>query len=76
MTVDSGMVVCGKRGGPTFIETNRVDPVTKLCARGLVPCSHTSPPGETVCVKEYEKEFECPILDLFIVKESNIPQLK
>ena len=73
MTIDSGMIVCGKRGGPTFMETSRVDPITKQCSRGLVPCSKTSPPRETVCVKEYEREFECPILDLFIVKESNIP---
>ena len=26
MTIDTGMISCGKRGGPTFIETIRVDP--------------------------------------------------
>ena len=69
MTVDSGMIVCGKRGGPTFMETVRVDPTTKECPRGLVPCSDKTPPSETVCVKEYEREFECPIIDIYILKE-------
>ena len=25
MTIDSGKVVCGKRGGPTFLDTKRID---------------------------------------------------
>ena len=54
MTIDSGMISCGKRGGPTFLETVRVDPMTKECPRGLVPCNYNSPADETVCVKEYE----------------------
>ena len=76
MTIDSGMISCGKRGGPTFLETVRVDPLTRECPRGLVPCNYNSPADETVCVKEYEWEFECPIVDILLVHEDNIFQLE
>mmetsp|Transcript_42405 Transcript_42405/g.55914 ORF Transcript_42405/g.55914 Transcript_42405/m.55914 type:complete len:154 (-) Transcript_42405:1785-2246(-) len=31
---------------------------------------------DTVCVKEYEREFECPIIDLFVVHETIKPYLE
>ena len=39
MTSLSGMTACGRRGGPNFVETVRVDPYTLECPQGLEPCS-------------------------------------
>jgi len=76
LTAISGKVACAKRGGPTFLETVRVDLETQECPRTYVPCSTYTTATDTVCVKEYEKDFECPIIDLFIVKDEEIPYLK
>ena len=67
MTVISDNIACAKRGGPSFLETVRVDPNTLKCPRNYVPCSMYTLATDTVCVKEYEAEFECPIIDLFVV---------
>ena len=50
MTADAGIVICGKRGGPTFVETVRVDPISLKCPEDFTPCSALTPPSETVCV--------------------------
>lgn len=43
MTELNGMVLCGKRGGSSFINQTRVRPYKRTCANGLQPCSfHTS----------------------------------
>ena len=39
MTAITGFTACAKRGGPTFLETVRVDPVSRICPRGYVKCS-------------------------------------
>jgi len=49
------------------LETIKVVPETGECPRSYVPCSNYTGPTDTICVKEYEKEFECPIIDLFVV---------
>lgn len=67
MTAMTGLIACGKRGGPNFLETIRPDPYTLECPRNYIPCSKFTPANDTVCVKEYERDFECPIIDLFII---------
>ena len=71
MTQISGKSACGKRGGPTFLDTVRVDPVTLECPFPLVPCSKITNATDTICVKEYEREYECPIIDVFVIHEDN-----
>ena len=75
MTSINGKVACAKRGGPNFLETIRPDPVTKECPRNHVPCSIYTNYTDTVCVKEYELDFECPIIDMFVVHENLIDYL-
>ena len=65
-----GMVACGKRGGPTYLETVRVDTVTLSCPRGYVPCSEFTIPSDTICIEPERKKPDCPIIDMFLVKES------
>lgn len=68
MTADGGIVICGKRGGPNFIETVRVNPGSLKCPKGFTPCSELTPPSETVCVEiDADKESKCPIIDLFAI---------
>ena len=69
MTSLTERIACAKRGGPTFLETIRADPGTGDCPRNYVPCSNYTGPTDTVCVREYEKQFECPIIDLFVVQD-------
>jgi hypothetical protein len=54
MTSFIGKVACAKRGGPTFLETVRVDPETKECPEDLVACSDYTTAENTVCVKDEE----------------------
>ena len=69
MTSLSGMTACGRRGGPNFVETVRVDPYTLECPQGLEPCSEFTNANDTVCMEPYKKEYECPIIDLFVIKD-------
>ena len=50
MTNIAGMIACGKRGGPTFMNTIRVDPVTKECPQDTIPCSPYSDNTSTICI--------------------------
>ena len=76
MTSLSGKVACAKRGGPTFLETVRVDPASNECPRGYEPCSPYTSANDTVCVEPYKKEHECPIIDLMVVQDTSIPRMK
>ena len=76
MTSLSGMTACGKRGGPNFVETVRVDPYTFECPQGLEPCSKFTNANDTVCMEPYKKEYECPIIDLFVIKDDTAPRLR
>ena len=74
MTSEQNALVCGKRGGKNFLETQRVDPVTYECPQNFVPCSDLTPPSETVCVESSKKDEECPILDIMFIKQDQIEQ--
>ena len=69
MTSIDGMVACGKRGGPNFVDTVRVDPVTLKCPGGYEPCSYETNPSETVCLSKKIDKSQCPILDIVIISE-------
>ena len=75
MTAITDRVACAKRGGSNFLETVRPNYNTLECPRNYVPCSIFTTANDTVCVKEYEKDFECPIIDMFVVHENLIPYL-
>ena len=76
MTAMSDMIACGKRGGPNFLETIRPDPLTYSCPRNYVPCSVFTNYNDTICVKEYERDYECPVIDMFIVHEAQAEELR
>ena len=76
MTSISGRTACAKRGGPNFLETKRVDAGTGNCPPGLVPCSYFTSMTSTVCMLKAELEEQCPIIDLFVVDETNVPELR
>ena len=48
----------------------RPDPTTKKCPNGTVPCSEKTPPDETICVTEEQKESQCPITFVQMVPDS------
>ena len=72
MTSIYDMVACGKRGGPTYLETVRVDTVTLSCPQGYVPCSEFTIPSDTICIEPERKRLDCPIIDMFLVKDSMV----
>ena len=51
MTAIGDHIPCAKRGGPTFVETIRVDKDTFKCPEPYQPCSNLTTPDETVCVE-------------------------
>ena len=71
MTNIAGMTLCAKRGGPSFIETIRVDTSTLKCPEGTVPCSQKSDASNTVCMAPSELE-QCPILDIMVIYSQDI----
>lgn len=75
MTAIHDMIPCARRGGPTFVETIKVDQVTLKCAEEFVPCSTITKPAETVCVREEDKATHCPILDIYVIHELAIDQV-
>ena len=75
MTNIAGMTACGKRGGPNFLETIRVDSQTKRCPRGTVPCSNYSDSTDTVCV-EKDMTDECPIIDILVIYSESMDYYK
>lgn len=52
MTAIGDHIPCGKRGGPTFVESIRVDKNTFKCPEPYQPCSNLTTPDETICVQE------------------------
>ena len=72
MTQLNGMILCGKRGGKSFINQTRVRPYKRTCANGLLPCSFHTSQTDTICVAPERKAEDCPILDIaFITKEKS-----
>ena len=49
MDVFGGTYFCGFRGGEVFVNAARVDPETKKCAEGRLPCSSKTSPENTIC---------------------------
>ena len=66
MTVTTGKIICGKRGGPTFLETVRVEKKTRKCPEGYVACSRFTGLTETICI-EPDKIDDCPIIDFLAI---------
>ena len=75
MTKVVDVLPCGKRGGPNFINTVRVDPRTFKCPEGLEPCSFFTNPTDTICMKFEDKATQCPILDIFVANDTQVEQL-
>ena len=73
MTSLNGKTICGKRGGPNFIKTQRVDPNTASCPEGTIPCSEYSDATDTVCMSQSNiyKDF-CPILDIVLIHRDDV----
>ena len=67
-----GVIICGKRGGPSFIEMKRVNPITLTCPRGFIPCSTETKATETVCLTPEQVPAECPIIDLVLVSDADL----
>ena len=66
MTTIGGAIICGKRGGPTFTETKRVDNFSLKCPPGTELCSDATSPTNSICIAP-ESKSDCPIIDLVIV---------
>lgn len=64
------MVVCGKRGGPNFIDSVRIGSGENRCPEGLQPCSKQTQISETICMEPEKIPAECPILDLVLATKS------
>ena len=66
MTVTNNMIICGKRGGPTFLETVRVEKKTRKCPENYVACSRFTGLTETVCIEPHKLD-DCPIIDILAI---------
>ena len=71
MTNISGMKLCGKRGGNSFIDEVRVEPFTRKCPKNYEPCSPNTDATDTICVDassgpNYKEK--CPILDIVFIE--------
>ena len=75
MTSIQNRTACAKRGGPNFLETVRVDRRTGRCPKGYVACSPFTAQTDTVCMLPGQ-EYNCPIIDLFVVHETMTTYLK
>ena len=72
MTNISGMIACGQRGGPSFIETMSTRPISGICPLGYHLCSDQTSPTESVCLPpEFSKDKHCPILDVLVISDSD-----
>ena len=71
MTSIGGMTACGKRGGPSFIDTVRVDAETFDCPAGYEPCSKETTASETICWPLSESKADCPIIDILVISTEN-----
>ena len=47
-TFDS-KIICGKRGGASFLNAIRPDFENKLCPKGTLPCSNSTSLENTIC---------------------------
>ena len=67
------MIACAKRGGHNFIQSNRVDPYTRKCAKNYVPCAEGADPSEMICVDPNDPLSleNCPIVDIQIIYSSD-----
>lgn len=64
--------VCGKRGGPTFLEAIFIDlraQEKEQCPRGLAKCPFDASATKVQCVEEPDND--CPILDI-VAYEANL----
>ena len=76
MTNDKGTVICGVRGGPTFLETVRPDFDTRECPKELIPCSSFTSVDDTVCINpEDVANFKCPIVEILLASEDELDEL-
>ena len=64
------VTICAKRGGPSFMNTTRVDPALLRCPSGFSPCSRETKHTETICLEPERIPTDCPIIDMMLVKES------
>ena len=71
MTAIGDKVICGKRGGPTFVKTLRVDPIFLKCPPGTQLCSEMTDPSASVCMTPNSLA-NCPIIDLVIEKSETL----
>lgn len=69
MTGTEGVIFCGKRGGPSFINGTRVDPSTMLCPKGYMPCLNDKKATEKVCLEPERIPADCPIIDLVLLTD-------
>ena len=65
----TGQIACGKRGGSNFLEQVKVEPFTKKCPDGLVPCAEITEATDKICVDATDMA-NCPIIDIAIMDNS------
>ena len=61
------MLVCGKRGGPSFVQTVRVNPLYYKCPDGYERCSPHTSHSETICMPYENNKRDCPIIDMLVI---------
>jgi hypothetical protein len=49
MHVFDNRIICGKKGGPSFLNATRPDFNSKLCPENTLPCSNLTSPENTLC---------------------------
>lgn len=55
-------MICGKKGGPAFLNATRPDFDSKLCPNNTLPCSNSTSFENTLCYdKTQPRDSVCPI---------------
>ena len=68
-------IICGKRGGNSFVNATRPDYNTKKCPTGTAPCSNFTSLENTICYDtSMSRNSSCPItgFEFTSVKKSNM----
>ena len=68
-----GDLICGVPGGDAFVDVQRPEESTGSCPEYYAPCVSNTPANETLCYLEYELNDKCPITEILVVDNSEVP---
>ena len=72
MAYFGSVIICGKRGGNSFISASRPGS-DGICSEDLIPCSNSTSPENTICVSiDDQIDGKCPITYIKLVDQLQV----